>query len=94
MVKALGQAVRFLNVLDGCLTLHIYLNIAQDLEWNPIMGWLLTIGPVAFIIGKMCLITFATILLEEVKQWLVLALAVPVYVAAVALNAVIILESL
>ncbi len=55
-----------LNIVDAATTVHL---VGQQnyKEYNPVMNWLLTLGPGAFVIGKMLLAAIGAALL--VWKW-------------------------
>ncbi len=61
-LRKLVAVTLVLNLIDAVLTL-VWLETGQAVEANPVMNALLQIGPVAFVLGKIALVSIGSIFL-------------------------------
>ena len=62
------RAILWLNLLDAACTL-VWLQMGLATEANPIMNWALQLGPAAFILSKVGLVSLAVVMLWRHRQF-------------------------
>lgn len=66
-LRGIVAVVLVLNALDGILTL-LWIFTHRATEANPLMAELLSLHPVLFMVGKLSLVTFGTVLLWRLRR--------------------------